>query len=160
MRSTAASSNSLRLKEPKGIAFPRIVQTHGIFVYKGKREMVRKLEVVVVDDEEQITELLRTFMLYINKEIQIHEFNDSLVAKEFIDHNPVDVIITDFKMPRFDGMQLLESAPASVRKIVISGDDSWIDPKKLQSLNATFFEKPVPLRALAKVINELQESIR
>jgi len=122
--------------------------------------MTRKLEVVVVDDEEQITELLKTFMLYINKEIQIHEFNDSVAAKEFIDHNPVDVIITDYKMPGFDGMQLLESAPPHVKKIVISGDDSWIDHKKLTSLNALFFEKPVPLRTLAKVITEVQERIR
>jgi two-component system response regulator YesN len=121
--------------------------------------MNRKLEVVVVDDEEQITELLKTFILCITQEIQIHTFNDSLVARDFIAHNPVDVLITDYKMPRFDGLQLMESAPPRARKVMISGYVSEIAEEKLQKLNATFFEKPVPLRALAKIISEQQEKI-
>jgi DNA-binding NtrC family response regulator len=68
----------------------------------------------------------------------------------------VDVLITDYKMPRFDGLQLMESAPLQVKKIVISGYVSDIAEEKLQKLNATFFEKPVPLRALAKIISEQQ----
>ena len=112
--------------------------------------MNRKLEVVVVDDEEQITELLKTFILLISQEIRIHLFNDSVDAKDYIAHNPVDVLITDYKMPRLDGLQLMESAPVRARKIMISGFVSEIAEEKLQKLNATFFEKPVPLRALAK----------
>jgi|WetSurMetagenome_2_1015567.scaffolds.fasta_scaffold00056_27 YesN/AraC family two-component response regulator len=121
--------------------------------------MNRKLEVVVVDDEEQITELLRTFILCITKEIRIHTFNDSVDAKDYIARNPVDVLITDYKMPRLDGLQLMESAPTRVRKIMISGFVSEIAEEKLQKLNATFFEKPVPLRAVAKIISEQQEKL-
>ena len=83
-----------------------------------------------------------------------------MVAKEFIANNPVDVLITDYKMPRYDGLQLMESTPPPVRKVMISGYVSEIAEEKLQKLNATFFEKPVPLRALAKIISEQQEKIK
>jgi YesN/AraC family two-component response regulator len=122
--------------------------------------MTRKLEIVVVDDEEQITELLKTFIQCITQEITVHTFNDSVVAKDFIMNNPVDVLITDYKMPRFDGLQLMEAAAPQARKVMISGYVSEIAEEKLQKLNATFFEKPVPLRALAKIISEQQEKIK
>ncbi len=122
--------------------------------------MNRKLEVVVVDDEEQITELLKTFILCIAQETRIHTFNDSIVAKDFIARNPVDILITDYKMPRFNGLQLMESVPPRVKKVMISGYLSEIAEEKLQKLNATFFEKPVPLRALAKIISEQQERLQ
>jgi YesN/AraC family two-component response regulator len=122
--------------------------------------MARKLEVVVVDDEEQITELLKTFIQCITQEIHVHTFNDSVVAKDFITNNLVDVLITDYKMPRFDGLQLMEAAAPAARKVMISGYVSEIAEEKLQRLNATFFEKPVPLRALAKIISEQQEKIK
>jgi two-component system response regulator YesN len=121
--------------------------------------MTRNLEVVVVDDEEQITELIRTFILCIAEEIRIHTFNDSILAREFIEHNPVDVLITDYKMPKFDGLQLMEAASPQVKKVLISGYVSEIAEEKLESLNATFFEKPVPLRALAKIITEQQSKV-
>jgi DNA-binding NtrC family response regulator len=122
--------------------------------------MDRKLEVVVVDDEEQITELLKTFILCITQDIHVHTFNDSVVAKDYIAANPIDVLITDYKMPKLDGLQLMESAPPRSIKVMISGFVSEIAEEKLQKLNATFFEKPVPLRALAKIISEQQEKIK
>ncbi len=121
--------------------------------------MARKLEVVVVDDEEQITELLKTFIQCVTQDINVHTFNDSVVAKDFVVNNSIDVLITDYKMPKIDGLQLMEAAAPKVRKIMISGYVSEIAEEKLQKLNATFFEKPVPLRALAKIISDQQEKL-
>jgi DNA-binding NtrC family response regulator len=115
------------------------------------------LEVVVVDDEEQITGLLETFIHYTSPETSVHTFNDSIVAREFMIQNPVDVLITDYRMPGLDGLQLMESVPLQLKKVLISGYVSTIAEEKLQKLNATFFEKPVPLRALSKIIREQQE---
>lgn len=119
--------------------------------------MGHKLEIVLVDDEEQITELLKTFILFMPHESTIHTFNDSIVAREFIANNPVDMLITDYRMPNFNGLQLMESAPQQMRKVIMSGYVSDIAEEKLQKLNAVFFEKPVPLSALEKVISEQQE---
>jgi len=122
--------------------------------------MGRKLEVVLVDDEEQITELLETYLLFSSQGISVHSFNDSIIAKDFIADNPMDVLITDYRMPRFDGLQLMESAPPEARKVIISGYDSVIAEEKLQKLNATFLEKPIPLRALSKIISEQKGKIQ
>jgi len=117
------------------------------------------IQVVVVDDEEQITDILKEYLLFAIKEIEIHAFNDSLAAKAFIEQNPVDVLITDFKMPRFDGVQLMESVSPNLRKIMISGYLSEIGEERLKDLNATFFSKPVPLRTIAKLVSEYQEEL-
>ncbi len=122
--------------------------------------MSHKLKVVVVDDEKQITELLASFLPLVGQAVEVRTFNDSIVAKEFIAHNPVDLLITDYKMPQFDGLQLIESAPPQVRKVMLSGYLSEIAQDKLRAPNTTFFEKPVPLRALAKVISEQQKQIQ
>ena len=82
--------------------------------------MARNLEVVVVHDEEQITELLKTFIQCVTQEITVHTFNDSVIAKDFIVKNTVDVLITDYKMPRYDGLQLMEAAAPGARKIMNS----------------------------------------
>jgi len=121
--------------------------------------MNRDLEVVVVDDEERITDLLTTYIPLAAKGIQVHPFNDSLVAKDFVAHHIVDVLITDYKMPRLNGLQLIESAPPQVKKVMLSGYVSDISEEKLQKLNAVYIEKPVPLRALAKVITDQQDLI-
>ena len=122
--------------------------------------MARDLDVVVVDDEEQITDLIKTFISCVSKGIRIQTFNDSIEARDYIKRNTVDVLITDYKMPRLDGLQLMESAHASTRKIMISGYVSEIAEEKLNKLNATFFEKPVPLRSLAKIITEQQDLMK
>jgi DNA-binding NtrC family response regulator len=114
----------------------------------------RELEVVIVDDEEQITDLLETAVKFSSAQSHIHTFNDSMQARDYIKENLVDLLITDYKMPKYNGLQLMESAPPAVKKILISGYVSEIAEEKLQKLNAVFFEKPVPLRAISKIISD------
>ena len=112
--------------------------------------MGKRLEVVIVDDEAQITELLKTFLLCSSKNSNIHTFNDSLEAKEYLKDNEVDVLITDYKMPKYDGIQLMEQVGPAVKKILISGYVSEIAEERLQKLDALFFEKPVPMKTIGK----------
>lgn len=119
--------------------------------------MANNLEVVVVDDEEQITELLQTFISCISRDVNVRAFNSSPEAKNYILNNHVDLLITDYKMPLLDGLQLIEAIPREIKKIMISGYVSDVTEEKLQQLNAQFFEKPVPLRALSKMITEMQD---
>lgn len=119
--------------------------------------MDKKLEVVIVDDEIQITELLKTFIQCSSQNSNVHTFNDSSEALKFITSNKVDVLITDYKMPKYNGLQLMESLPPEVKKILISGYVSEIAEERLQKLDAVFFEKPVPMKALGKIIHDQEK---
>ncbi len=126
----------------------------------GRSAMNKKmLQVVVVDDESQITELLRTFLLCISKNLLVQTFNDPVAAKSYIASHPVDVLITDFKMPRLDGIQLMRLVPKDTTKILISGYVSEITQSQLQELNAAFFEKPVPMKELGIIIHEAESNL-
>ncbi len=74
-------------------------------------------------------------------------------------NNPVDIIITDYKMPGLHGIELLSSVPSSVKKILVSGYVPEFVREKPDDLDITVFEKPVPLKALAKVIAEQQKNV-
>ncbi|KMQ50927.1 hypothetical protein CHISP_2069 [Chitinispirillum alkaliphilum] len=118
-----------------------------------------KLEVVIVDDEIQITELLKSFIMISVENVYVHTFNNPLNAKLFLKNNKPDILITDYKMPDIDGVQLLKCADPSVKKVMISGYISEIAAEKIQELNVTCFEKPVPLKKLADIIQELETKI-
>ena len=116
--------------------------------------MGKRLGVVIVDDEVQITELLKTFLQCSAKNSNIYTFNDSCEARSFLEKNKVDVLITDYKMPKYDGLQLMEGLDQEVKKILISGYVSEIAEERLQKMDAVFFEKPVPMKALGKIIHD------
>ena len=120
--------------------------------------MARPLHIVVVDDEEQITELIKTFILITSKDANVVTFIDPVQAYAYLgEHKDIDMLITDYKMPRYDGIQLMEQAQPGVRKILISGYISEITEEKLEKMDALFFEKPVPIRTLRKIILEESE---
>ena len=114
------------------------------------------LQVVVVDDESQITDLLRTFLLCISNNLDVHTFNDSEEARTYIQHHMADVLITDFKMPKYDGIQLMKLMPMDSMKILISGYVSEITEGQLNDLKASFFEKPVSMKDLGALILEAE----
>lgn len=121
--------------------------------------MGKRLEVVIVDDEVQITELLKTFLQCSSKNSNIHTFNDAMEAKAYLSKNKVDVLITDYKMPKCDGIQLMEQLDSSVKKVLISGYVSEIAEERLQQLDAVFFEKPVPMKALGSLISDQENKL-
>ncbi len=121
--------------------------------------MVNQLEVVLVDDEIQITELLKTYIQCSAKNVNIHTFNDSEEALNYILNNHIDILITDYKMPKYNGIELMEKAPPGVNKVLISGYVSEIAEERLLQLKAVFFEKPVPMKELGKIIFEQSKHI-
>ena len=63
--------------------------------------------ILIIDDEKDMTALLRRV---ISEETQ-HELvteTDPVAAMKFVNQQPVDLVITDLKMPRMDGMRVME----------------------------------------------------
>lgn len=120
--------------------------------------MAKMLDIVVVDDKVMITDLFESYIQLSGTEANVYSFNDPSLAMEFISSdNHIDVIITDYKMPGINGIQLLEASPKDSKRILISGYVSDIAEEKLAELDAVFFEKPVPMKQIGKILSERSE---
>ncbi len=117
--------------------------------------MVTKLEIVVVDDKILITDLFESFIQLSELDINLNTFNDPYQALEYIKNgNEIDILITDYKMPGINGIELLDASKSSTTRVLISGYVSSVAVEKLAELNAIFFEKPVPMKEVGRLFNE------
>lgn len=68
--------------------------------------MTRQTRILVVDDEESMREVL-TIMLH-DEGYQVEAVSDGLQAFNRLQEQDFDLVISDMKMPRLDGMELLQ----------------------------------------------------
>ena len=68
--------------------------------------------VAIVDDEEMVITSVRAF-LSLETEYDIHGFTDPEEAARFLETNPVDVVVSDYLMPKMNGIQLLGKGEAA-----------------------------------------------
>ena len=82
---------------------------------------LNKLPILVVDDESDITNALTRVL---RSHYQVNSCNDSEQAKTLIEQNHYAIIISDMRMPKIDGAELLayskEHSPSSIR-ILLTG---------------------------------------
>ncbi len=120
--------------------------------------MSHPVVVVVVDDKASITDLFESYIGILDLPCKTVSFNDSRDALAYVKSNPVDIIITDYGMPYVSGLELLEASPAGASKIMISGYIPEITADRITSLNATFYEKPVPMKEIGRIIRSRIET--
>lgn len=117
--------------------------------------MTRPLEITVVDDNISITNIISDYIEFSGFNGKVIAFNDSSEALEHIKDNlKIDVLITDYKMPVVNGIQLLEASAKNTKKIMISGFLSDIAEDKLKELNVEFLPKPVSMKILGGILSE------
>ncbi len=81
--------------------------------------MAEAVKVLVVDDEENSTNLLRKVL--VKKGLEVTEENNSVAAKKLIEDNFFDIIISDLQMPEVSGMDLLKIKNKNSLFIMITG---------------------------------------
>jgi two-component system chemotaxis response regulator CheY len=72
--------------------------------------------ILTVDDSRSMRALLR--MTLLGSGYEVVEAEDGQAALEWLEHNEVDLIITDINMPRLDGFELIERLRAEQRRHV------------------------------------------
>jgi DNA-binding NtrC family response regulator len=117
--------------------------------------------VSVVDDEEMVITSVRAF-LSLETEYDIHGFTDPEEAARFFETNPVDVVVSDYLMPKMNGIQLLAKAkqlqPEAARVLLTGHADKQ---SAIQAINEVglfqYLEKPWDNSQLLLVIQSAIE---
>jgi two-component system response regulator PilR (NtrC family) len=71
-------------------------------------EIVEPLRILIVDDEQSMREWMR--ILFQRDGFQVSVADDGFAARELLSREYVDVVLTDIRMPRMDGIELLKNA--------------------------------------------------
>jgi two-component system KDP operon response regulator KdpE len=116
--------------------------------------------ILVVDDERQITRMLRTSLQSSGYEVEVA--GNGLQAFQFFEAKPPDLLVTDLAMPEMDGLELTEAIRriADTPIIVLSVKDT--DRMKVLALDAgadDYLTKPFSMpELLARVRAQLRRS--
>lgn len=120
---------------------------------------------VIVEDEKMIRQGIRAMVYQSGIEIkEVIECKNGIEALEIIKNNKVDIMITDIRMPKMDGITLvkevskLEHCP---KVIVISGyDDFSYAVELLRNGAREYLLKPVERTKLITTLHMLAEEIK
>jgi len=123
-----------------------------------------KPSVMIVDDEEMVITSIKAF-LQLETDYEIHGFTDPEKAAEFVASNPLDVAVSDYLMPKMNGIQLLgrvkETQPETSRVLLTGHADKQ---SAIQAINQValfqYLEKPWDNNQLLLVIQSGAERAR
>ncbi|MEJ7605208.1 MAG: response regulator [Bryobacteraceae bacterium] len=117
--------------------------------------------VAIVDDEDMVITSVKAFLM-LETEYSIHGFTDPQEAASFMETHPVDVVVSDYLMPKMNGIQLLGRAkqlqPEAARVLLTGHADKQ---SAIQAINDVglfqYLEKPWDNAQLLLVIQSAIE---
>lgn len=127
---------------------------------------MKKLNVLVADDEIMLREGISRYLDFasIGMEVVATAANGR-EALEYIESNPVDILLTDIRMPEMDGIALLEALAARDSKIlaiVISAynDQDYVIRSLRTHLVYDYILKPLNLTECTKLLDKAGQHYR
>lgn len=119
------------------------------------------LRLVVIDDEPIALKQLNRILS--RRSYQVEVFEDPRQALKYIDHSPVDIVLTDLRMPQLSGLEVLKHVKArqpQTEVIVITGYASIEDAVAAVKQGAFhYIEKPISPDRLLSVIQRAADKI-
>jgi two-component system response regulator YesN len=119
---------------------------------------------LIVEDEKKIRQGIRTMALRSGVKMdRIMECPDGEKALDVIKREPVDVMITDIRMPRMDGITLVKSMQSCLKvpmTIVLSGYDDFTYAVELMRCGVReYILKPVDREQFFSVLRKMEAEI-
>lgn len=116
--------------------------------------------ILFVDDEAKILQGLKRMLRIVRKQWDMHFVTSGKDALEALDAHPVDVVVSDMRMPGMDGAQLLSEVQRrhpQVVRIVLSGHSDQELTLKAVSPAHQYLSKPCAADVLISTINRACE---
>lgn len=113
-------------------------------------------KILIIEDEEAIRRVLVKILTEENKNYQVSEASDGLVGVEALKKEDFDLILCDIKMPKMDGVEVLEAAKKikpEIPIVMISGHgdlDTAVSTMRLGAYD--YISKPPDLNRLLNTI--------
>jgi DNA-binding NtrC family response regulator len=124
--------------------------------------MTASLKICVVDDERIVCDRLRPVLEKAG--YRVETFTDSTSALEHLSAEGCDILITDLKMARPDGIELLKLARErlpEIRVVIITGF-ATVDTAReaLKSGAVDFIAKPFRIGQLRDLVARIEREVR
>jgi DNA-binding NtrC family response regulator len=114
-------------------------------------------EILIVEDEANIRRVLHKILIDVDKNINVSEAANGVEAISMVDDQAYDLILCDIKMPKKDGLEVLEHiqnvSPQSA-VVMISGHGDLATAVKAMRMGAyDYISKPPDLNHLLQTVN-------
>ncbi|MBD0380879.1 response regulator [Paenibacillus sedimenti] len=122
------------------------------------------IHLMIVDDEERARTGIRTLIDWPNHGISIAaEARDGAEAIELLKEYPVDILLTDIRMPEMDGLTLIEHVASDyphIKCVIMSGYDDFEYAKKALAIGASdYLLKPSRRQEILDTVLKLKDQI-
>jgi DNA-binding response OmpR family regulator len=119
----------------------------------------QRASILVIDDDESILTILQKALAQDDHEVQLA--SSARRAIEFLGRGDYDLILSDIRMPEFDGKQLFAFLDQNMKEyrnkiIFLTGDTANPDTMQfLNSIGASYMPKPLDIPGLVTVVRRL-----
>lgn len=120
-------------------------------------------QLLFVDDEKNVLQGLRRSLRCMRHDWTMHFAEGAAAALDVLQNTPIDIIVSDMRMPEMDGAQLLEKVSVdypSTARFVLSGQADRETTYRSIGPSHRFFSKPYDGDAFSEAVNRVLEARR
>lgn len=122
------------------------------------------MNIIIIDDEPKVRNgLIKILKNKYKDEVDLNSFSNGIEALEYLKKNPADIIITDIKMPRMNGLEMVEklrNENYEAEIIILSGYSYFQYAQKAIELKVRkYLTKPTNTKELFETIDTIKEEL-